>query len=75
MNPKLILIIRIVAQLLAQGAVLALFPASSQVYLQAIVAALGVLLAHFDTSVAAAMLGMTKAEFMAHVASKNPLNK
>jgi hypothetical protein len=62
------------AQALAQGAIIAIIPSAVQPYIQALAVLIGIVLAYNDPTATIAKLGMSRGQYEAQLAQKNPLN-
>jgi hypothetical protein len=74
MSSTLKLVLTILAQALAQGAILAVIPSTIQPYIQALAVLVGIVLAYNDPTATIAKLGMGREQYKAQLAQKNPLN-
>ena len=67
MSSKTILILQLVGQVLAQGAILAIIPEVAQPYIQALVVVIGIVVSFFDPSATIEKLGMNKKEYLGKI--------
>jgi len=61
-------VLHVLAQLLAQGVILALVPTNFQPYLQALAVIIGIVLSYTDPTATIEKLGMSKPEYLGKVA-------
>lgn len=67
MSSKIVGILHIIAQVLAQGAIIALFPVEMQQYLQGVVVIIGIVIAYIDPTNTIEKLGMSKQQYLGSI--------
>lgn len=67
MNSKIVSALHLIGGLIAQGAVIAIFPSEYVPYFQALAAVVQVLIAFFDPTNAIEKLGMTKESYLGKI--------